>query len=137
MEAAIAELTKLHKTSYKLGTVKDYTMQFNPIIARTKFGMVDKCKHYYTGLPYKIKDIFAQGAHDIDDLKKIQRVVLSINQALIICEEKHPKQFGWRKKGEKAAATSTGKKPFKGSHYNCSKEEYCTFQHPKPKSDRQ
>ena len=52
--AAIAELRKLTKQSHKLGTIKDYTTQFNAIAARTGFSDDDKRDRYVHGLPYKI-----------------------------------------------------------------------------------
>ena len=78
-QATTAELTKLCKTSHKLGTVKDYTTKFNAITAHMDFSDYDKHEHYHTGMPYKIKDIFAQGAHNIDNVEKIQKVALSID----------------------------------------------------------
>ena len=41
-------------------------------------------------------------------------------------EEERPKSFGWKKKGERAAAT--GKKPFEGNCYLCSKLGHRKFQ---------
>ena len=72
---------------------------------------------YRAGLPPKLKDVFVTSAHDISDLEKIQKVALSLDQALITREEEQPKAFGWKKKGEKAAAT--GKKPFSGNCHIC------------------
>ena len=135
-QAATAELTKLCKTSHRLGTVKDYTTEFNAIAARTDFSDYDKRERYRTGLPFKIKDIFAQGAHDIDNVEKIQKVALSVDQALAMREEERPKQFGWKKKGEKAAATGTGRRPFKGTCFNCGEEGHRLLQCPKPRVNK-
>ena len=52
--AAITKLNKLVKQSHKLGTVKDYTMQFNAIVAQTTFLDDNKCDWYMCGLLYKI-----------------------------------------------------------------------------------
>ena len=101
------------KASHKLGTIKEYTAEFNAVAARTKFSKEDKLERYRAGLPYKLKDIFAQRAHNISTLTKIQTVALSVNQNLAMHEEERPKQFGgWKKRGEKAAASGTGKKTF-------------------------
>ncbi len=82
------------KASHKLGTIKEYTAEFNAVTARTKFSNKDKLEQYRTSLPYKLKDIFAQGAHDISTLVKLQKVALSVDQNLAMHEEEQPKQFG-------------------------------------------
>ena len=43
-EAAVAELVKLCKAYHKVGTVKEYTAQFNAIAARTSFSDADECE---------------------------------------------------------------------------------------------
>ena len=135
-QAAIAELTKLCKASHKPGTVKTYTADFNAIAARTKFSDDDKLERYRTGLPYKLKDIFAQGAHDISTLTKIQTVALAVDQNLAMREEERPKQFGgWKRKGEKAAASNNGKKVW--DCWNCGEMGHRSFQCKKPKVERQ
>ena len=134
-QAAIAELVKVCKASHKLGTVKEYTAEFNAVAARTKFSNEDKLERYRAGLPYKLKDIFAQGAHDISTLTKIQTVALSVDQNLAMREEERPKQFGgWKKRGEKAAASGTGKKTFEC--WNCGETGHRAFQCKKPKVER-
>ncbi|PIL28874.1 transcription factor [Ganoderma sinense ZZ0214-1] len=127
-EAAIAELVKLCKGQHKIGTVQDYTVKFNAIAARTSFSAEDKRERYRTGLPYKIKDILATSGHDTSSITKIQAVALTMDQNLLVREEERPKQFsgGWRKKGEKAAAT--GKKPFTGNCFNCGKPGHRSFE---------
>lgn len=127
-EAAVAELVKLCKAYHKVGTVKEYTTDFNAIAARTSFSDEDKRERYRTGLPPRIKDILATTAHDISDLAKIQKVALLFDQGLLTREEERPKSFGWKKKGERAAAT--GKKPFEGNCYLCGKPGHRKFQCP-------
>ncbi|KAI1796525.1 hypothetical protein LXA43DRAFT_1090093 [Ganoderma leucocontextum] len=136
-EAAVAELAKLCKASHRLGTVKDYTTQFNAIAAHTQFGDADKHERYHTALPHKIKDAFALTAHDISDLAKIQKVMLQIDQQLTMHEEEHPKPFRWKKKGEKAAASGSGKKKFNEDCWNCSEKGHPLFRCPKPKVEGQ
>ncbi len=134
-QAAIAELVKVCKALHKLGTIKEYMAEFNAIAARTKFSNEDKLEQYRTSLPYKLKDIFAQGAHDISTLVKIQKVTLSVNQNLAMRKEERPKQFGgWKKRGEKAAASGTGKKTFEC--WNCGESGHHAFQCKKPKVER-
>ena len=127
-EAAVAELVKLCKAYHKVGMVKEYTTDFNAIAARTSFSDEDKRERYRTGLPPRIKDILATTAHDISDLAKIQKVALLFDQGLLTREEERPKSFGWKKKGERAAAT--GKKPFEGNCYLCGKPGHRKFQCP-------
>ncbi|PIL27844.1 transcription factor [Ganoderma sinense ZZ0214-1] len=136
-EAAIAELVKLCKGQHKIGTVQDYTVKFNAIAARTSFSAEDKRERYRTGLPYKIKDILATSGHDTSSITKIQAVALTMDQNLLVREEERPKQFsgGWRKKGEKAAAT--GKKPFTGNCFNCGKPGHRSFECKLPKKEQQ
>ncbi|PIL36567.1 transcription factor [Ganoderma sinense ZZ0214-1] len=136
-EAAIAELIKLCKVQHKIGTMQDYTVKFNAIAAYTSFSAEDKCEWYHTGLPYKIKDILATSGHDTLSITKIQAVALTMDQNLLVCEEERPKQFsgGWRKKGEKAAAT--GKKPFTGNCFNCGKPGHHSFECKLPKKEQQ
>ena len=98
------------------------------IAARTSFSDEDKRERYRTGLPPRIKDILATTAHDISDLTKIQKVALLFDQGLLTREEERPKLFGWKKKGERAAAT--GKKPFEGNCYLCGKPGHRKFQCP-------
>src|SRR5262249_36586925 len=125
-QAAIAELTKLCKASHKPGTVETYTADFNTITARTKFSDDDKLERYHTGLLYKLKDIFAQGAHNISTLTKIQTVGLAVDQNLAMHEEEQPKQFGgWKRKGKKAAASNNGKKVW--DCWNCGEMGHCSF----------
>ena len=81
-QAAIAELTRVCKALHKLGTIKDYMAKFNTVAACTKFSDKDKIEHYRSGLPYRLKDIFAQGAHDISTLLKIQTVAIFVDQNL-------------------------------------------------------
>ena len=100
-QAATAELTKLCKTLHRLGMVQNYTTEFNTITACTNFSDYNKQECCCTGLPYKIQSIFTQGAHDIDNIKKIQKAALSIDQALAIWEEERPKQFGWKRKAKR------------------------------------
>ncbi len=134
-QATITKLVKVCKVSHKLGIVKEYTAKFNTIAACTKFSDKDKLEHYHTGLPYKLKDIFTQGAHDISTLVKIQEVALSVDQNLAMHEEEQPKQFGgWKKRGEKAAASGTGKKTFEC--WNCGETGHHVFQCKKPKVER-
>ncbi|TFK78359.1 hypothetical protein K466DRAFT_507392, partial [Polyporus arcularius HHB13444] len=45
-EAATAELVKLCKASHRLGTVKEYTAEFNVVAARTAFSVDDKREHH-------------------------------------------------------------------------------------------
>ena len=118
-EVAIAELTKLCKTLHKLGSVKEYTAQFNVVAARTSFSN-NKRKHYWQGLPYRIKDKFATTAHDISNLTKTQKVALLMDQQLAQCAEEKPCTFSFRKHREKVAAT-TDDRPFTGTCWNCSK----------------
>ena len=125
-EAAVTELVKLCKAYHKVGTVKEYTADFNVIAARTSFSDEDKHEWYCTGLPLKIKNVLATSAHDISNLAKIQKVALSLDQVLLTQEEEWPKSFGWKKKGEKAAAT--GKKPFTGNCFVCSKPGHHKFE---------
>ncbi|PIL28456.1 transcription factor [Ganoderma sinense ZZ0214-1] len=136
-EAAIAELVKLCKGQHNIGTVQDYTVKFNAIAARTSFSAEDKRERYRTGLPYKIKDILATSGHDTSSITKIQAVALTMDQNLLVREEERPKQFsgGWRKKGEKAAAT--GKKPFTGNCFNCGKPGHRSFECKLPKKEQQ
>ena len=123
------------KASHKLGTTKEYMAEFNAVTARTKFSNKDKLEQYRTSLPYKLKDIFAQGTHDILTLTKIQTVALSVDQNLAMREEERPKQFGgWKKRGEKAAASGTGKKTFEC--WNCGESGHHAFQCKKPKVER-
>ncbi len=134
-QAAVAELIKVCKASHKLGTIKEYTAEFNTVAACTKFSNKDKLERYHTGLPYKLKDIFAQGAHDISTLVKLQKVALSVNQNLAMCKKERPKQFGgWKKRGKKAAASGTGKKTFEC--WNCGETGHRAFQCKKPKVER-
>ena len=134
-EAAVAELVKLCKAYHKVGTVKEYTVQFNAIAARTSFSDADKRERYREGLPPRLKDVFATTAHDISDLTKIQKVALSLDQNLVTREEERPKSFGWKKKGEKAAAT--GKKPFTGNCYSCGQPGHRAVECPKLKAGGQ
>ena len=134
-EAAIAELVKLGKAQHKVGTVKEYTAQFNVIAARTSFSDEDKRERYRASLPYKIRDAFAIGSHSIATLADLQKAALAIDQNLQVREEERPKQFGgWRKKGEKAAAT--GKKPFKGNCFACGQIGHRSFECPKNKGQQ-
>ena len=119
-EAAITELTKLCKASHKLGTVKEYTAQFNAVAARTSFSDDDKRERYRQGLPYCIKDEFVTTAHDISDLAKTQKVALLMDQQLAQHAEEKPRNFSFWKRGEKVAATMDDK-PFTGTCWNCSK----------------
>ena len=89
--AAITELRKLTKQSHKLGTVKDYTTQFNAIAARTGFSDDDKRDRYMHGLPYKIQDEFAITAHAVGTLAEAQKVALSMDQNLASRAEERPK----------------------------------------------
>ena len=82
-EAAVAKLVKLCKAYHKVGMVKEYTADFNMIAAQTSFSGKDKHEWYHTGLPPKIKDVLTTSAHDISDLAKIQKVVLSLDQVLL------------------------------------------------------
>ena len=91
---AIAELTKLCKILHKLGSVKEYTAQFNVVAAHTSFSD-NKCKHYWQGLPYRIKDKFAITAHDISNLTKTQKVALLMHQQLAQCAEEKPHNFSF------------------------------------------
>ena len=135
-QAAIAELTKVCKALHKLSTVKDYTTKFNAVAVRTKFSEEDKIEHYRSGLPYRLKDIFTQGAHDIWTLLKFQMVAIVVDQNLATHEEERLKQFGgWKKKGEKAAASGTSKKTFEC--WNCGEPGHCVFHCKKPKVKRQ
>ena len=61
---------------------------------------------------------------------------MSLDQNLQACEEEHPKQFsgGWKKKGEKAAAT--GKRPFKGNCFACGQLGHRSFECPKNKGQQ-
>ena len=133
-EAAIAELVKLCKAYRKVGTVQEYTAQFNAAAARTGFGDEDKRERYRSGLPPRLRDVLATSAHDILDLTKIQKVALSLDQALVTREEERPKSFGWKKKGEKAAAT--GKKPFPGNCYICGQPGHRKYDCPRLKSQQ-
>ena len=51
-------------------------------------------------------------------------------------EEERPKQFGWKKKGEKTVAMGTSRRPFKGTCFNCGEEGHCLFQCPKPRVNK-
>ena len=82
-EAAVAELVKLCKAYHKVGTVKEYTADFNAIAAQTSFSDEDKREQYRTGLPPRIKDVLVTSTHDISDLAKIQKVTLLLDQALL------------------------------------------------------
>ena len=82
-EAAVAELVKLCKAYHKVGMVKEYTADFNTIAAQTSFSNEDKCEWYCTGLPPKIKDVLATSAHNISNLAKIPKVVLSLLKSVL------------------------------------------------------
>ena len=133
-EVAIAELTKLCKTLHKLGSVKEYTAKFNVVAARTSFSN-NKRKHYWQGLPYRIKDEFVTTAHDISVLAKTQKVALLMDQQLAQHAEEKPRNFSFRKRGEKVTAT-TDDKPFTGTCWNCGKRghksEDCRSNRAKP-----
>ena len=77
-----------------MGTVKEYTTAFNAAAARTKFSDADKRERYRDGLPPKLKDIFAQGAHTIDTLQEIQKEALALDQNLQLHEDKHRETMG-------------------------------------------
>lgn len=118
-EAAITELVKLCKTSHKLGTVKDYTAEFNAAAARTGFSDEDKRERYRQGLPYRIKDEFATTAHDISTLSRAQTVALKMDQQLATRAEEKPRVFSYRNRGGKIAATDTPS--FQGVCRGCNK----------------
>ena len=61
-------------------------------------------------------------------------MALLLDQALVTREEERPKSFGWKKKGEKAAAT--GKKPFPGNCYICGQPGHRKYDCPRLKSQQ-
>ena len=114
--AAVAELRKLTKQSHKLGTVKDYTTQFNAIAARTGFSDDDKRDRYVHGLPYKIQDEFAITAHAVGTLAEAQKVALSMDQNLASRAEERPKFKPFGKGRSERLAANQGPK---GVCWNC------------------
>ena len=83
-EATVTELIKLCKAYHKVSMVKEYTVDFNVIAAQTGFSNEDKHEWYRTGLPPKIKDVLTTSTHDISDLTRIQKVVLSLDHVLLM-----------------------------------------------------
>ena len=114
--AAITELRKLTKQSHKLGTVKDYTTQFNAIAARTGFSDDDKRDRYVHGLPYKIQDEFAITAHAVGTLAEAQKVALSMDQNLASRAEERPK---FKPFGKGRSERLTANQGPKGVCWNC------------------
>ena len=108
--------------------------QFNATAAQTEFGDEDKHEHYCSGLPPRLRDVLATSAHDISDLTKIQKVALSLDQALVTREEEWLKSFGWKKKGEKA--TAAGKKLFPGTCHICGQPGHRKYDWPRLKSQQ-
>ena len=81
----------------------------------------DKRERYRQGLPYRIKDEFAITAHDISDLVKTQTVALKMDQQLAARAEEKPRNFSFRNRGGKIAATNTPP-PFRGNCNGCGKQ---------------
>ena len=54
--------------------------------------------------------------------------------SFLINRKERPKSFGWKKKGEKAAAT--GKKPFPGNCYICGQPGHRKYDCPRLKSQQ-
>ncbi|EJF63150.1 hypothetical protein DICSQDRAFT_168824 [Dichomitus squalens LYAD-421 SS1] len=116
-KAALSKLVKLCKALHKLGTAKDYTVNFNAIAARTPLSDEDKRARYVDGLPYKIQNEFAVTAHEVDTLEKAQKVALRMDQQLAERAKAMPKTKGWGRRGERVAADRHG--PEERSCFNC------------------